>query len=130
MRRFTQGSATDGKIVVIDLDLDGARMTVVQKMADGTKKRSVKELSSEAEARSASEQLARQLISRGFIERAGREPNPAGNGARPSKPEARARVREKVSAESGVRRPGNARFHRGGTAPAARPVGRRIVIRR
>ena len=98
MRRFTQGSATDGKIVVIDLDLDGTRMTVVQKMADGTKKRSVKELSSEAEAHSASEQLARQLISRGFIERAGREPNPAGNGARVSKSAAAAKEREKVSA--------------------------------
>ncbi len=98
IRRFTQGSATDGKIVVIDLDLDGTRMTVVQKLADGTKKRSVKEMTSEAEARSASEQLARQLVSKGYTERAGRGPNPAGNGAGSSKPAPRSRDHEPVTA--------------------------------
>ena len=98
IRKFTATSATDSKVVAIALELSGTRMTVVQKMADGTKKRSEKELTSEAEARSATEQLARQLVSRGYIERVDRGPNPAANGARAPKPAARARERETASA--------------------------------
>lgn len=98
IRRFTHGSATDGKIVVIDLDLDGTRMTVVQKMPDGSTKRSEKEMTSEALARSASEQLARELIARGYIERVGRGPKPAGSGVAASKPAAMARELEGVNA--------------------------------
>jgi hypothetical protein len=67
MRRFSLGSATDRKIVVIELD--GARMSVVQMMPDGSSKRTAKELSSAAEAQAASERIARELISRGFVER-------------------------------------------------------------
>ena len=80
MRRFTLGSATDRKIVVIELD--GTRMSVVQMMPDGSSKRNKKELSSEAEAQAASERMARELISRGFVEQASGGPKPA----RPTKP--------------------------------------------
>ena len=48
MRRFTLGSATSRKIVVIELN--GARMSVVQMMEDGSSKRQQKELRSEDEA--------------------------------------------------------------------------------
>src|SRR5271157_3342149 len=80
MRRFSLGSATDRKIVVIELD--GTRMSVVQMMPDGSSKRNKKELSSEAEAQGASERMARELISRGFVEQVARGPKPA----RPTKP--------------------------------------------
>ncbi len=91
IRRFTHGSATEGNSVVVDLDLSGTRMTVVQKMADGSTKRSQKEMTDEGEARSASEKFARELISRGYTERVSRGPKPAGTGAAASKPSARAR---------------------------------------
>jgi len=80
MRRFSLGSATERKIVVIELD--GTRMSVVQMMPDGSSKRNKKELSSEAEARAASERMAQELISRGFVEQGSRGPKPA----RPTKP--------------------------------------------
>jgi hypothetical protein len=97
IRTFTHGSATDGKIVGIDLDLNGTCMTVVQKMADGSTKRSKKEMTSEDLARSASEQFARELISRGYIERAGRNSKPGSAGAAAApKPASRAREREAV----------------------------------
>src|SRR4051794_9932009 len=66
MRRFTLGSATSRKIVVIELN--GARMSVVKMMEDGSSTRQQKELRSEDEARSASEKLAHELISRGYVE--------------------------------------------------------------
>ena len=70
MRRFTLGSATSRKIVVIELN--GARMSVVQMMEDGSSTRQQKELRSEDEARSASEKLAHELISRGYVEQGSR----------------------------------------------------------
>ncbi|MGO9809599.1 MAG: hypothetical protein ACLP53_02170, partial [Isosphaeraceae bacterium] len=81
MRRFSLGSATDRKIVVIDLD--GTRMSVVQMMPDGSSKRNKKELRSEAEARAASERMAQELISRGFVEQVSRGPKQSG----PTKPD-------------------------------------------
>ncbi len=97
IRTFTHGSATDGKIVAIDLDLNGTCMTVVQKMADGSTKRSKKEMTSDDLARSASEQFARELISRGYIERAGRNSKPGSTGAVAApKPASRAREHEAV----------------------------------
>ena len=74
MRRFSLGSATDRKIVVIEVD--GTRMSVVQMMPDGSSKRNKKELSSEAEARSACDRMALELISRGFVEQGARGPKP------------------------------------------------------
>jgi hypothetical protein len=94
IRRFTHGSTTAGNIVVVDLDLSGTRMTVVQKMADGSTKRSAKEMTDEGEARSASEKFARELISRGYTERVSRGPKPAGTGAAAAAPKPSARARE------------------------------------
>jgi len=84
MRRFSLGSATDRKIVVIELD--GTRMSVVQMMPDGSSKRNKKELSSETEAEAASERMARELISRGFVEQVSRGPKQSG----PTKPDVQA----------------------------------------
>src|SRR5262245_58392865 len=78
VRSFSNSSVKDGAIAAIDVDLSGTRMTVVQKMRDGSTKRSAKELKTEAEARSAGEQLARELVSRGYIERASRAPSRSG----------------------------------------------------
>jgi hypothetical protein len=86
MRRFSLGSAADRKIVVIELD--GARMSVVQMMPDGSSKRNKKELSSEAEAQAASERMARELISRGFVEQVARGSKPTKPGVPASKPAA------------------------------------------
>jgi hypothetical protein len=76
MRRFTLGSATSRKIVVIELN--GARMSVVKMMEDGSSTRQQKELKSEDEARSASDKVAHELISRGYVEQ-------GADGSRPTK---------------------------------------------
>ncbi len=86
MRRFTLGTATDRKIVVIELD--GKRMSVVQMLPDGSSKRNKKELSNEAEARSASDRMASELIARGFVEQVARS-SKAASPASPSKPAAK-----------------------------------------
>jgi hypothetical protein len=70
MRRFTLGSGADRKVVVIELD--GRRMTVVRIMPDGSTKRTEQVLGTEVGARAASEQLARELIARGYKEKVGR----------------------------------------------------------
>jgi len=95
MRRFTLGSVTDRKIVVIELN--GTCMSVVRMMPDGSTKRSETELRSEAEARAASEQMAGELITRGYVERIARSSKPAKPSATASKPVARARQREEVN---------------------------------
>ena len=84
MRRFSLGSATDRKIVVIELD--GKRMSVLQMLPDGSSKRNKKELGSEAEAQAASERMAQELISRGFVEQGSRTPKSARPGGQTSKP--------------------------------------------
>jgi hypothetical protein len=53
-------------------------MTVIKQKPDGSTTRSAKELKSEAEARSASEGIARELVSRGYVEKA-----PTGSGKSP-----------------------------------------------
>jgi hypothetical protein len=80
MRRFSLGSATDRKIVVIELD--GTRMSVIQMLPDGSSKRTAKDLCSAAEAQAASERMARELIARGFVERV----DGGSKSARPAKP--------------------------------------------
>jgi hypothetical protein len=92
MRRFTLGSGTDRKIVVIEVN--GTRMSVVQMMPDRSTKRSERDFGSEAEARSASDQVARELISRGYAEAAARGAKPASTGTAASKPAAKAREHE------------------------------------
>ncbi len=95
MRRFTLGSGTDRTIVVIELN--GTRMSVFQTMADGTTKRSARDFGSEAEARSASDQMTRELVSRGYAERVARGTKPATMGATALKPATRAREHEAVT---------------------------------
>src|SRR5271157_6175105 len=75
MRRFSLRSATDRKIVVIELD--GTRMSEVQMLPDGSSKRNEKVLVSEAEAKAASERMSQELISRGFVEQVSSGPKPA-----------------------------------------------------
>jgi hypothetical protein len=75
MRRFSLGSASDRKVVVIELD--GAQMSVVQMMPDGSSRRSKKLLHSQAEAQAASERMTSELIARGFVERVARNGQPA-----------------------------------------------------
>jgi hypothetical protein len=94
MRRFTLGSGTDRTIVVIELD--GAHMSVVQMMPDSSTKRSGKDFASVTEAQSASDQMARELISRGYAEREARGPKPANTGAAAPKPAQRARKLDAV----------------------------------
>jgi hypothetical protein len=94
MRRFTLGSATDRKIVVIELN--GTRMSVVQMKPDGSTKRNEKELGSEAGARAASEEVARELISRGYVEHIAGGSKPARPVVAASKPADRSRELEEV----------------------------------
>jgi hypothetical protein len=100
MRRFTLGSAPDRKIVVIELD--GSRMSVVQMMPDGRTKRSEKGLNSPAEARSASEKMARELIARGFVEQyeSGAEPAKAKSAVITVKPTAPARDLDEIDGDN------------------------------
>jgi hypothetical protein len=74
MRTFTLGSGTERKTVVIEVD--GARMAVIDRRPDGSTRRNEKELKSAGDAQKASEQLARELVARGYVEQAG--------GARPN----------------------------------------------
>ena len=92
MRRFTMGSATGRTIVVIEVD--GPRMNVLQMLPDGSSKRNNKELSSERAAQAACENMAQQLISKGFVEQVARSSRPASSaqvGVPASKPAAPAR---------------------------------------
>src|SRR5262249_11744709 len=70
MRRFTLGSATDRKVVVIELN--GTRMNVVRVMPDGSMKRTEQDLGSESAAQAASDHLANELVSRGYKEKIAR----------------------------------------------------------
>jgi hypothetical protein len=97
MRRFMLGSVTDQKIVVIELN--GTRLSVVRRMPDGSTKRKEQELSSEAEARGASEQVARELISRGYVEQIAGGPRPAKVGRAAAQPATSPRELEEVNAE-------------------------------
>jgi hypothetical protein len=54
------------------IELDGRCMTVVRIMPDGSTKRTEQTLGTEAGARAASDQLARELIARGYKEKVGR----------------------------------------------------------
>src|SRR4051794_37876535 len=93
MRTFTLGSVPNRKFVMIEVK--GPRLRVTRGDADGTTERSEEELGSEADARSASERVARDLISRGFVEQTASGPKkakPAGTAtpaAAPPKPAAR-----------------------------------------
>jgi predicted DNA-binding WGR domain protein len=66
MRTFTLGSGMDRKFVL--LELQGRRLRVTQGKADGTTKKTDKELPSEADARAAAERLIGELRSHGYTE--------------------------------------------------------------
>lgn len=118
MRRFTQGSGADRKVVVIELD--GPRMSVAQIMPDGQTKRSRRELGSEAEARAASDQMAAQIVARGFIEQVDSETKAARRAARIQAANAGARPSESPSWLDDVEPPAAAApvLARMATAPA------------
>jgi hypothetical protein len=94
MRRFTLGAATERKIVVIELS--GTRVSVVRMKTDGSTNRTEKELKSEAEAKAVSDQMARELISRGYVEQVARGPKPPKPQGTSSKPAPRAHESEEV----------------------------------
>src|SRR4051794_4453068 len=74
MRRFTLGSGLERKIVVIDVN--GANLTVLRVKPDGTSKRQSQDFFDESAAKSAAEQLGRELLARGYVEQgaSGRKP--------------------------------------------------------
>jgi hypothetical protein len=86
MRTFTLGSGTGRRFVV--LEVNGPRVAVIESKADGSPKRSEREWKSEAEARAACERMARELVSRGFVEQAASAPAKAKPVAAASKPAA------------------------------------------
>lgn len=85
MRTFKIGTGEDRKYVL--LELQGARLRVTKGNADGSTRKSEKELASEAAARSACEQMARELIARGYVER---NSEPSAAKARPASASKRA----------------------------------------
>lgn len=74
-RTFALGSAAERRLAVIEVD--GPRVVVAQKKPDGSIKRSEKTLANEADARSECERLARELISRGYVEHTSAGPRKA-----------------------------------------------------
>ncbi len=66
MRRFSLGSSADRKVVI--LEIAGSTMSVIQVARDGTRKRRDQTLASESAAKAASDQVARELIARGYVE--------------------------------------------------------------
>jgi predicted DNA-binding WGR domain protein len=73
MRTFKIGHGEDRKFVV--LEVQGSRLRVNKGNSDGTTKRSEKDFPGEAAAHSACEQMARELISRGYVERNSHAPS-------------------------------------------------------
>ena len=71
MRHFTHGSGPSRKFVV--LEVRGTALRVVQGKVDGTTRRTERELGSAAEARSASDRMAAELVARGFLEQVSEE---------------------------------------------------------
>src|SRR5262245_29975023 len=66
MRAFVQGNGPERKYVCIEIQ--GRRMAVVSGKAGGSPKRQEKDLASEDEAKAAGERMAREMLSRGFVE--------------------------------------------------------------
>lgn len=66
MRTFVKGEGPDRKFVMIEVQ--GRRMAVINGRADGSKKRTEKELASEADAAKAAERMAQEAIARGYAE--------------------------------------------------------------
>jgi hypothetical protein len=95
MRRFSLGSGPERKVVVIELE--GSRMTVVLVMPDGSTKRTQRDLVSESAARAASDQMARELIGRGFKEKIARAVKQAKETARSAEQDLRAQLLEDSS---------------------------------
>src|SRR4051812_33871449 len=96
MRTFKIGTGEDRKFVI--LELQGARLRVTKGNADGSTRKSEKELPSEAAARSACEQMVRELIARGYVER---NSEPSAAKARRERPVAAASKKMSPPAGSG-----------------------------
>lgn len=75
MRRFSLGSASSRKVVVVAVE--GTSLSVTKIKPDGQSDRQIRTLGSEAEARRASEQLVKELLSRGYVEHAPSGEKPA-----------------------------------------------------
>jgi hypothetical protein len=83
MRTFQIGHGEGRKFVI--LEVEGCRLRVTKGNADGTTGRSGKDFPGEAEARARSEEMARELIARGFVERDSHAASKAGPVASPRK---------------------------------------------
>ena len=70
MRTFTLGSGADRKFVV--LEIEGARVSIIEGQPDGRTKRKDKQLNGEAEAQAAHDRLINELFARGFVEKRSR----------------------------------------------------------
>jgi predicted DNA-binding WGR domain protein len=93
MRTFTLGTGMDRKFVKIEVS--GCRMTVTQGKADGTTKRSEKDLATEDQARTACERMVQELTSRGYVER-----GPSGSSTKPRPAQVAATAAKPVAAKS------------------------------
>ena len=97
-RIFMLETAKGRKLMAIDVQ--GQRVVLVQKNPDGGTKRNEKELKNEAEARSAGEVMARELLSRGYVEQTASsraKSSAVGTAKAPSKAAARAPEPENLS---------------------------------
>ncbi len=65
-RAFTLGMGPDRRLMVIEVG--GARVGLLQKVGDGSTRRSVKTFGGEVEARAEFERMARDLLARGYTE--------------------------------------------------------------
>src|SRR5947209_4323409 len=75
MRTFQIGQGEGRKFVV--LEIEGSRLRVTKGDATGPTQRTGKDFADEAEARARAEQMARELIARGFAEKTSRAPSKA-----------------------------------------------------
>ncbi len=66
MRTFVQGSGPERKLYAIEVD--GTRLKIYQKKAEGTTKKFVKELEDETEALAEAERMVADLRARGYVE--------------------------------------------------------------
>jgi hypothetical protein len=82
MPTFTRGAGADRKVV--RLEVQGQCVVVTENKADGGTKRSEKAMKSEADARTACDRMARELITLGFVEAA--SPAPARPKPAPARP--------------------------------------------
>jgi hypothetical protein len=74
MRTFVQGSGPERKLCA--LEVEGTRLKIYQKKAEGTTKKFVKELGDETEARAEAERMVGDLRARGYVEQSSSSSRP------------------------------------------------------